>query len=350
MKNHIQKLILKQFELIRRDLPWRNEKDPYKIWLSEILLQQTTVRQALPYYNKFVQKFPDIYSLAQAEESEILHLCQGLGYYSRGKNLHACARKLVQEFDGIFPKTVDELRKLPGIGPYTSAAIASIAFNQRTPVLDGNVMRLLARLIGLQEAIATPSFKKKAYEWLYQMMPDNNTGKFNEALMESGALICLPKNPRCGECLLRNHCYAFEKKAQTNFPVKSKKKSKIDWYYYYVVSHCEDGLQLIKRPRTGIWAGMYDFPFVQSSSFLSQEKLNQLFNERLSYSVLQERFIMEESFLLTHRRLKCFYFVNQSEPLGHVECFSFEKMSKLPLTKAVCRFLERQKMKFPLFN
>jgi A/G-specific adenine glycosylase len=256
--------IIDWYKANHRPLPWRGITDPYKIWLSEIILQQTRVAQGLPYYEKFVNTFPTVQGLAKASEQQVLRLWQGLGYYSRARNLHACAKKVVNECGGKFPDNYIELQKLPGIGPYTAAAIASFAFRESVAVVDGNVFRVLARVFGIDEDIASPKgkqlFSQKASELIDAQQPDI----FNQAMMEFGAMHCLPQNPLCNDCIFSKACVAHRDGLQKLLPVKEKKtKIRKRYFYYFVIRH-QHKILMKKREGKDIWQGLYDFYLVES--------------------------------------------------------------------------------------
>jgi len=252
----------------KRDLPWRATKDPYKIWLSEIILQQTRVAQGTPYYFAFIEAFPTIQNLAAAPEDDVLKLWQGLGYYSRARNLHAAAKYVVQECDGVFPSTYDEIKKLKGVGDYTASAIASICFNEQTAVVDGNVYRVLARVFG----IATPQNSTagiKEFKALAQkLISKKEPATFNQAIMEFGAVQCKPKNPYCLHCPFQKECVAFQTQQIDVLPVKINKTKIKHRYFNYLVLRSEDGKTLLEqRNKKGIWQGLYQFPLVEMDGF-----------------------------------------------------------------------------------
>ena len=243
-----------------RELPWRNTKDPYIIWLSEIILQQTRVAQGLPYFLLFLEKFPNVRDLASAPEEEILRCWQGLGYYSRARNLHACAKSIVHDYGEGFPTNYKELLTLKGVGPYTAAAIASFAFGQQVAVVDGNVFRVLSRYFGIEDDIGS-SGGKKVFEILAnQLIPKDTPDTYNQAIMEFGALQCVPKNPDCNSCPLQSTCFAYAHKAVDKFPVKEGKTKTRKRYFQYF--HIQCGQEVVINRRTGndIWMGLVDFP------------------------------------------------------------------------------------------
>lgn len=247
----------------KRDLPWRNTKDPYIIWLSEIILQQTRVAQGLPYFLRFAENYPKVENLAHAPSEEVMRLWQGLGYYSRARNLHECAKMVVDEFGGNFPENYKELLQLKGVGSYTAAAIASFAFGQTVAVVDGNVFRVLSRYFGISTDIASPSGKREFEDLANMLIPDEFPGTFNQAIMEFGALQCTPKSPDCSECPLRTGCVAFREKKVAELPVKIKKLKIRERYFKYAHITCGDFIVVKKRGEGDIWQGLFDFPMAE---------------------------------------------------------------------------------------
>ncbi|MDX1628124.1 MAG: A/G-specific adenine glycosylase [Fulvivirga sp.] len=262
----ITKNIIEWYSQHGRDLPWRKTRDPYKIWLSEIILQQTRVQQGLPYYEKFVEKFPHITDLAQATEEEVLRTWQGLGYYSRARNLHACAKVILEKYNGSFPSTYQELLKLPGIGPYTAAAISSFAFKEKVPAIDGNVFRVLARIFGVAEDILSGKARKTFENIARELIPDQFPDTYNQAMMEFGARHCTPRNPSCAVCPVGPECYARLNNCQDQLPVKrSKVKVKNRFFTYLVIQH--QGKYWMKQRKAGdIWQGLYDFCLLEEKN------------------------------------------------------------------------------------
>ncbi len=255
--------LVKWYENHFRNLPWRETKDPYKIWISEIILQQTRVVQGLPYYNRFIQKYPTVVALAKAKEDDVLRLWQGLGYYSRARNLHKCAKMITTEYQGLFPNTFIELKKLPGIGDYTAAAIASISFLEAVPVVDGNVFRVLSRVYGLTDDIAKPQSRKVFFEKALEIIPVKRPDVFNQAVMELGATVCLPKNPDCDNCPLGSICFAKKHGMQSTLPVKTKAKPPRKRYFYYFILRKGASVFMNRRNEKDIWHGLYDFYLVE---------------------------------------------------------------------------------------
>ncbi|HTD41318.1 MAG TPA: A/G-specific adenine glycosylase, partial [Mucilaginibacter sp.] len=253
----------------KRDLPWRNTTNAYIIWLSEIILQQTRVEQGMPYFHRFVEKYPDVKSFAAADEGDILNLWQGLGYYSRGRNMLKTARQIAEQFDGEFPVDHDQLIRLKGIGEYTAAAISSFSANQAKAVVDGNVFRVLARYFGISEPANSTRGKRLFQEVANDLLSKEHPGLHNQAMMEFGAMLCKPKNPDCGVCPVMSGCYAYKNNAITDFPQKLKKTKIRERFLNYIVVIDGDSILMNKRDDKDIWANMYDFPLFESSERLT---------------------------------------------------------------------------------
>ncbi|WP_349772196.1 A/G-specific adenine glycosylase [Hymenobacter sediminicola] len=250
----------------RRDLPWRHTRDPYAIWLSEVILQQTRVKQGLPYYFTFINSYPTVQHLAAAPEDEVLRHWQGLGYYSRARNMHHTAQQVVREYDSQFPTSYAGLLQLRGVGQYTAAAIASFAFNEQVAVLDGNVFRVLARVFGLTQDIAAPANRKVFQQLADTLIPADQPAEFNQAIMEFGAIQCTPLKPDCLFCPLQSHCYAFQHGMVSELPVKSKAKAARTRFFHYLVLRHADTIYMRKRGPKDIWEGLYDFHLQETES------------------------------------------------------------------------------------
>lgn len=259
------KTLIKWYLQNKRDLPWRKTANPYPIWLSEIMLQQTRVAQGMPYFFAFTAAFPTIYDLANADEEQVLKLWQGLGYYSRARNLHKTAQIVAHEMNGVFPDNYKDLLQLKGIGDYTAAAIASFSYNECVPVVDGNVFRVLSRYFDLKTDIAQASAKKEFSALAFELMPKDNPALFNQAIMEFGALQCVPKNPNCSICVFNESCVALQKGIVDQLPVKSKKLKVRNRYFNYIIA-IDDKENTIIRKRTakGIWHNLYEFPLIET--------------------------------------------------------------------------------------
>lgn len=248
-----------------RELPWRGITDPYKIWLSEIILQQTRVAQGLPYYYSFSENYPSVKDLALAPEDEVLRLWQGLGYYSRARNLHSCAKFIWYELKGKFPETYKGLLQLKGVGSYTASAIASFAYGEAKAVVDGNVFRVLARFFGIATDIATSKAKKQFEALADQLIPQSNPGEFNQAMMDFGARLCVPRNPECEICPLKSTCFAFQKGMVKDLPLKINKTKIKERHLHYIVIQCGKEYVWNKRKAGDIWEGLHDFPLEEKS-------------------------------------------------------------------------------------
>lgn len=255
----------------KRDMPWRNTTHPYHIWLSEIILQQTRVAQGLPYYNAFTKAFPTVQDLAQATEEEVLKLWQGLGYYSRGRNLHASAKMIVEEMDGVFPNTYEEIKKLKGVGDYTASAIASISFNEPTAVVDGNVYRVLSRVYGIDTPINSTAGIKEFKALAQELIDKDRPADFNQAIMEFGAIQCKPQNPYCLHCIYNDSCVALQQNKVSELPVKLKKtKVKHKYFHYLYIIDKQEQTIIKQRTGKGIWQGLYEFPIIEELAALQE--------------------------------------------------------------------------------
>ncbi|MGS2762576.1 A/G-specific adenine glycosylase [Sinomicrobium sp. M5D2P9] len=266
-------IIIDWYRQNKRELPWRKTTDPYKIWLSEIMLQQTKVDQGLPYYLKFEKAFPTVFDLADATEENVLKLWQGLGYYSRARNLHYTAGYIARERNGEFPSSYKELLKLKGVGDYTASAIASISFNEASPVVDGNVYRVLSRYFGIDTPINSGQgikyFKKLAEE----LIDKENPATFNQGIMEFGAIQCKPRSPLCSECPLNTSCVAFKDDLVNKLPVKIKNTRIRHRYFNYLIIHNEQRTLLFQRREKDIWQHLYEFPLVETEKSMSEEEI-----------------------------------------------------------------------------
>ncbi|WP_148134991.1 A/G-specific adenine glycosylase [Candidatus Formimonas warabiya] len=266
--------ILEWYGKNKRDLPWRQTKDPYRIWVSEIMLQQTRVDTVIGYYHRFLQRFPSIAALAEAKEEEVLSLWQGLGYYSRARNLHRAARLITDRYGGQFPHTYEEVRSLPGIGDYTAGAILSIAFDQPYAAVDGNVLRVITRLTGLEKDITRPETKKELSQMVRPMIPLAHSGDFSQGLMELGALVCLPLEPLCDQCPVQSLCTAYATGRQNELPVRKKRDKPLKTIFYRVaVIQDQDCLLLEHRRKETLLGQMWGFPLVEEGSARSLESL-----------------------------------------------------------------------------
>lgn len=251
----------------KRDLPWRKTTHPYSVWLSEIMLQQTRVAQGMPYFLKFMEAFPQVQDMAAAPEEQVLKLWQGLGYYSRARNLHATAKQVANDLGGNFPDSYAGLLKLKGVGDYTAAAIASISYGEAVPVVDGNVYRVLARVFGIETDISSSGAKKQFTQLAASLLPKGQASEFNQAMMEFGALQCVPKNPDCAICIFNQQCVAFNTGRVNSLPVKLKKTKVTNRFFNYLVVKDTAGNSIVqKRTGKGIWQDLYEFPLLETES------------------------------------------------------------------------------------
>ena len=321
----------------KRDLPWRNTTNPYSIWLSEIMLQQTRVAQGLPYFLSFTDAFPTIFDLANADEEQVLKLWQGLGYYSRARNLHATAKHIAFELNGEFPPTYKELLKLKGVGEYTAAAIASFSYNEPVAVLDGNVFRVLSRYFNVDSDISSPKTKIEFQQLAQEVLDKKNPASFNQAIMEFGALQCVPKNPDCNSCVLNSSCAALQHKKVSELPVKSKKTKVTNRYLNYLILKDSDSNYIVqKREGKGIWENLYEFPLLETDFLLSEKDAidqiskMQFYNQKPSeILILQNEITLHK---LSHQHL-------------HIRFFELRFSSKLPDSKP---FTAIEKLPFPI--
>ncbi|WP_319478793.1 A/G-specific adenine glycosylase [uncultured Draconibacterium sp.] len=261
------------YNINKRDLPWRKDRNPYKIWLSEIILQQTRVEQGKNYFYRFVENYPTVNDLANAHEDEVLKLWQGLGYYSRARNLHASAKIIASQYNGTFPNDYKSIIALKGVGPYTAAAVASIAFNLPYPAVDGNIYRVLSRYYGIETPIDSSAGKKAFNELAEELIRGQNPGMHNQALMEFGALQCVPKSPKCENCPLVDSCFAYTKGLVSQLPVKEKKTKQRHRYFYYYLYDMGDSILLDKRSGNDIWQNLYQLPLIEREKALSDSEL-----------------------------------------------------------------------------
>ena len=324
------------YEANKRDLPWRHTADPYKVWLSEIMLQQTKVDQGLSYYLKFVEHYPTVVDLAKATEKQVLRDWQGLGYYSRARNLHATAKIISEEFNGVFPSKYDDIIKLKGIGSYTAAAIASFSFGLPHAVLDGNVFRVLARLFGVEEDISSGQGKKVFQELATQLLDQHSPALYNQAIMEFGALQCVPKNPACEKCCFKNQCVAFNEGRIGDLPFKSKKtKVRQRWFnYLFVMNNNEVAFQ--ERLAGDVWQGLYELPLVELNQKADSEQLV----GALGSGVKKVKLVGEQKHILSHQKIEClFWEVEFKEVPDSMVFYSKKEIEELPKSVLINNFL-----------
>lgn len=338
--------LIKWYFSNKRELPWRNTNDPYIIWISEIILQQTRVVQGIEYFYRFTEAFPDVESLANADENEVLKLWQGLGYYSRARNLHHSAKQIMSEFNGVFPDNHDDILKLKGIGEYTSAAIASFAFGQAYPVLDGNVFRFLARYFGIETPVNTSEGKKQFSQIANELLDKKYPGLFNQSIMEFGALQCKPASPDCSSCPLMSSCFAYKNKKTALLPVKIKSKPvKIRHFNYLFIEH-ENYVYLKQRSGNDIWKNLYDFPLIETDVPLNRNSIEQhsewksIFN-KTNFSIQNDIFYIEHQ--LSHRLIKAVFWkicLKGKKDLPFIKVPESD-LFKFPVSRLIELFLEK---------
>ncbi len=326
-------------------LPWKSTKDPYIIWLSEIILQQTRVAQGTPYFLAFTKAFPSVHDLANAPQDEVMRLWEGLGYYSRARNLHTAAKYISRELDGVFPDTYQTILKLKGVGPYTAAAIASFAYDLPHAVVDGNVYRVLSRYFGIETPIDTSTGKKTFAELADQILDREDPASYNQAIMNFGSMQCVPKNPDCGKCPLQSACRAFEMQKVTQLPIKSKKIKRKDRYFYFLLCFNEAGEIAINRRGAGdIWQGLYQFPLFELEQAMNLEDIVETLKLPKELEVLSISKTYKQ--ILTHQTIYA-RFIEVEQKQKSPEILSSDAVWKLPsalvdiaFPKVVNRFIE----------
>ncbi|MFN8775746.1 MAG: A/G-specific adenine glycosylase [Flavobacteriales bacterium] len=343
--------LIRWYRSHKRDLPWRDTSDPYAIWLSEVILQQTRVDQGLAYYLRFLERFPDVKSLANAPEQDVLRLWQGLGYYSRARNLLATARIIRDECDGVFPHTYDQLLVLRGIGPYTAAAIASFAFGECKAVVDGNVVRVLARFFGIPDASDTPAGMKAFRRVADELIPESNPAEFNQAIMEFGALQCTPRNPSCETCPLRAGCSACNSGRVSELPARKKRVAVRDLWFYYFVPDNGPSTWMRRRVHSGIWKGLHDFPCIESDKPIPHSALRKMAEERLALALPPGTMKPSAKLdhVLSHRKIHAVFFETGNVVMGknrpdEYRQVAWKEVDDIGIPRLIDRYLEGRAM------
>ncbi|MEO6251681.1 MAG: A/G-specific adenine glycosylase [Ferruginibacter sp.] len=346
-----KKLLLWNKNHNNRPMPWKGEKDPYKIWLSEIILQQTRVEQGWNYYDRFISTFPTVEKLARAPEEKIFKLWEGLGYYTRCKNLIATAKFIAKEKQGKFPGTYNEILDLKGIGPYTAAAIASFAFNLPYAVVDGNVFRVLARFYGIDTAIDSTAGKKIFTALAEELVDKKEPGIYNQAIMDFGAVICKPKNPLCIQCPLQTKCSAFLQNKIHLLPVKLGKLIKKNrWFYYLIVEH-EGKLYVRKRGAKDIWENLYEFILLEAPKLLTVEniKLTELFKDIVRKNKIEIRDVSEVyRQQLTHQTIHGRFIIMKAKNPLSLKVYkrvTYKQLTRLPFPKFITAYLAENELR-----
>jgi A/G-specific adenine glycosylase len=327
----------------KRDLPWRKTHEPYQIWLSEIMLQQTRIEQGLPYYFKFIEAYPTVYDLADAPADEVLKLWQGLGYYSRARNLHETAKFVAYEMDGQFPDNYEGLLKLKGVGDYTASAIASFCYNEPVAVVDGNVYRVLSRVFGIDIPINSTQGIKEFKKLSQELLDKEDPASFNQAIMEFGALQCKPQNPACITCPLNDKCLALKEQRIKELPVKLKKTKIRKRYFNYLVFDLNENKTILEqRTGKGIWNGLYQFPLIESEGLITEEELiaHENFGRLAGKSGYSLDLYNEEPVVhkLSHQHLYARFWLVNSEDKP-VRSVSLDKVMDYPVPVLIGNFL-----------
>ncbi len=326
----------------KRDLPWRKTTDPYQIWMSEIILQQTRVDQGLNYFNKFIENYPTIELLASASEKEILNDWQGLGYYSRARNLHFTAKLIVNEYNGVFPTEYKDVLNLKGVGEYTAAAITSFAYGLSYPVIDGNVYRVLSRVFGIELPIDSTEGKKAFKKLAEELIDTKNPADYNQAIMEFGALQCTPKKPNCADCPLRLSCYALKNELIAELPKKEKKIKQRNRFFNYIVIMDDDALYLKERTAKDIWIGLYDFPLIESENKI--ESFNTISSAFENSGLTLQKKSPEFKHILSHQKIYAtFWLVTLKKTIEFDADYTkipLPELNNFPIPKLIDNYLQ----------
>jgi A/G-specific adenine glycosylase len=334
-------LLIKWYNLNKRDLPWRKTSHPYPIWISEVILQQTRVTQGLPYYERFMKRFPTVYAIAHAQEQEVLNLWQGLGYYSRARNLHAGTKQVVFDLNGVFPNNYNDWLKIKGVGSYTAAAIASFAFKEPVPVVDGNVFRVLSRVFDIDLNIASQKSKKYFFDFSKELIDKNKPDIYNQAIMEFGALQCIPNNPNCNDCVLQNTCIAFSKNIVSQRPIKISAKKIRKRYFHYFIIIDDNSVYLKKRIKKDIWQNMYEFPMLETKN----EHLNKEFIDGLKINLNDITLIKRNpKHILSHQEIYVAFWLvntyNHDKITADAIKVPFNEIENYPMPKPIFKFID----------
>jgi A/G-specific adenine glycosylase len=326
----------------KRDLPWRKTTDPYQIWLSEIILQQTRVDQGLDYFNKFIKKHPDIHSLAKSSEKDVLNLWQGLGYYSRARNLHFTAKYISNELNGEFPTIYKDILNLKGVGEYTAAAIASFAYKEVYPVVDGNVYRVLSRIFGVENPIDSTEGKKVFKQLATELIDTKNPDTYNQAIMEFGALQCTPKKPNCEDCPYLLECFAYKNELINELPKKEKKIKQRNRYFNYLVIINSDSIYLNERKEKDIWQGLFDFPVFETKEPLTSFPL--LEKEFSNIGLTLKNQSTEYKHILSHQKIYATFWLVSSNKTKNIDSkfvkIPFKDINNYPIPKLIDNYLK----------
>ncbi len=344
LKSIFKKLLLDWYDPAARPMPWKDEKDPYKIWISEVILQQTRVEQGWEYYKRFIDKFPDVFSLANAPVEDVLKLWQGLGYYSRARNLHKGAQQLVADHNGEMPRSFNDILALSSVGPYTAAAIASFAFDLPNAVVDGNVIRIISRILGIDTPFDTSVGQKLFRQLADELLDQQQAGRYNQAIMDFGATVCTPSNPKCSECPFNKYCVAFLSGKTNELPVKSKIIKKRERHFNYFVFQHLDEFLVFQRNSKDVYSGMYEFYLwerdIITDGQTAELKLEDILNEPANFTKIS----LQKPHILTHQRIFIHFFqidLNHKISLQGGIWLTLNELKKLPVPKFIHDYLER---------
>ena len=343
----ITQKLLDWYFINKRDLPWRDQPAAYNVWIAEIVFQQTRIDQGLAYYDRLLKRFPSIYKLAEAEEQEVLKVWEGLGYYSRARNLHHTAKRIVNEYNGVFPSDYKTILSLKGIGPYTAAAISSIAFSGVHPAIDGNVLRVASRLYCIELPVDIQRTYKIILEKLLSIIDPDHPGDFNQAMMELGALICIPQQPKCDICPLAEHCEAFKLGVQNELPIKKKKSKSKEMHYNYYLFYSDDEILIEKREK-GIWINLYQFPLLESEKIIDDQAQEKFLNE---HGIEKNAVIFESEIfkhILSHIVIFARFYMVKLDRIDNFKSYlkiTKEELEEFPMPRIIHRFLNTKKAK-----
>ena len=334
-------ILMKWFQGHSRSFPWRENTNPYNVWISEIILQQTRMEQGIYYYNRFISKFPNLKTLANSDEKDVLLLWQGLGYYSRARNLHYTSKYLFNQLNSEFPETYDELIKLKGIGDYTASAISSICFEKAQPVLDGNVFRIISRVYEINNPIDLNSSRKVFKEKAKEMMPNERFGDYNQSLMDFGSIICKPIKPLCSSCVISKICSAFKNNSVEYFPVKNSKSKIKSLYFDYIVVK-NNNYVLLEQIKKGIWKNLYQFPVYISESQKDKKEILKFLAEKyqtknLKINLIDSEFIQHK---LSHINVRSRFWLTENT-INVDEGIYVSSFEEYPMSKLMHKFIEK---------
>lgn len=347
MPNTFTQKLFRWYSLNKRNLPWLGSNNPYLVWLSEIILQQTRVEQGMAYYLKFCKKYPTVKKFALAKEDEVLKMWEGLGYYSRARNMISTAKQIENELNGVFPDSYEGLIQLKGIGKYTAHAILSYAYNKPFAVVDGNVLRTLSRYYAISEPIDTPTGKSLIQQKADKLLDKENPAVFNQAMMDFGSLVCKPKNPDCANCPLSTNCKANQQGQPTLYPIKSKKINRQTRYFNFIILHDNKSVIIIQRNTNDIWKGLYQFPLIITEKPCDSKTLSDM-KAFLNLGIINPKTVIETNVFtqqLTHQKLICKFFIYELKSLKKLTIenaikIDFNNLNKYAFPGVIRTFLQ----------